>query len=52
MFLDWMRRHQLGRKRILDPQLAAVLWSAGVRTVLTLNPADFQVFGFQLLVPS
>lgn len=52
LFLDWMQRHQLGRKRILDTQLAAVLWSAGVRTVLTSNPADFQAFGFQLLVPS
>src|SRR5438552_448948 len=29
LFTDWMQRHQLGRKRILDTQLAAVLWSAG-----------------------
>jgi predicted nucleic acid-binding protein len=48
LFLDWMQRHQLGRKRILDTQLAAILWTAGVRRVLTANPADFQVFGFQL----
>jgi len=26
LFLDWMQRHQLGRKRILDTQLAAILW--------------------------
>ena len=49
LFLDWMQRHQLGRKRILDTQLAAILWTAGVRQVLTSNPADFQIFGFQLL---
>jgi hypothetical protein len=44
-----MQRHQLGRKRILDTQLAAILWTVGVRQVLTANPADFQIFGFQLL---
>ena len=52
LFLDWMRRHQLGRKRILDTQLAATLWHAGVRRLLTSNPADFQIFGgFELLSP-
>ena len=49
LFLDWMQRHQLGRKRILDTQLAAILWTAGVRQVITANPADFHIFGFQLL---
>jgi len=49
LFLDWMQRHQLGRKRILDTQLAAILWTAGVRRLLTANPADFHLFGFQLL---
>jgi len=52
LFLDWMERHQLGRKRILDTQLAATLWTAGVRTLLTSNRADFQIFGLQLLVPT
>jgi predicted nucleic acid-binding protein len=51
LFLDWMQRHKLGRKRILDTQLAALFWSAGVRQILTANPADFQIFGFQLLTP-
>jgi predicted nucleic acid-binding protein len=51
LFLDWMQRHQLGRKRILDTQLAATLWTAGVRHILTANPADFQIFGFQLITP-
>jgi hypothetical protein len=49
LFLDWMQRHQLGRKRILDTQYAAILWTSGVRQLLTANPADFQLFGFQIL---
>jgi hypothetical protein len=50
--LDWMDRFQLGRKRILDTQLAAILHTAGVRRLLTFNPNDFKVFGvFDLLVP-
>jgi predicted nucleic acid-binding protein len=51
LFLEWVQRHQLGRKRLLDTQLGATLWSAGVRKMLTSNPGDFQVFGFQLLTP-
>ena len=30
-------------------QLELVVWRAGVRQVLTANPVDFQLFGFQLL---
>ena len=41
----------LGRKRIVGTQLAAILWTAGVRKILTANPADFQIFGFQVLTP-
>jgi hypothetical protein len=43
--LRWMREFGLGRKRILDTHLAAVLHSAGARRLLTSNPADFAVFG-------
>jgi predicted nucleic acid-binding protein len=43
--LRWMRQFNLGRKRILDTQLAAVLHSNGVSRLLTSNPADFAVFG-------
>jgi predicted nucleic acid-binding protein len=43
--LRWMRQFNLGRKRILDTQLAAVLHGHGVRRLLTSNPADFAVFG-------
>lgn len=52
LWLDWMREHRLGRKRVLDTQLAAALHTAGVRRLLTSNPDDFRVFGvFELLVP-
>ncbi len=42
--LRWMRQFNLGRKRILDTQLAAALHSNGVRRLLTSNPADFAGF--------
>jgi predicted nucleic acid-binding protein len=42
--LRWMREFNLGRKRILDTQLAAVLHGNGVNRLLTSNPADFAVF--------
>jgi len=42
--LRWMREFSLGRKRILDTQLAAVLHVHGVRRLMTSNPADFTVF--------
>jgi hypothetical protein len=50
--LRWMRQFNLGRKRILDTQLAAIFHTAGIRRLLTSNPADFQVFGvFEILTP-
>lgn len=48
---DWLQRHQLGRKRILDTQLAATLWSAGIQRLVTSNPSDFKLLGFETLVP-
>jgi toxin-antitoxin system PIN domain toxin len=42
--LQWMRQHNLGRKRILDTHLAAVLFSLGITRLLTSNPADFSIF--------
>lgn len=48
----WMRQFNLGRKRILDTHLAAVLYTAGVRRLLTSNPGDFTVFGvLETVVP-
>ncbi len=50
--LRWMRQFGLGRKRILDTHLAAVLHGASVRRLLTSNPADFTVFGvFEIVSP-
>lgn len=50
--LQWMREFNLGRKRILDTHLAAVLHTAGVRRLLTSNPGDFTVFGaFEIIMP-
>ena len=50
-FHDWMRRHQLGRKRVLDTLLAATYRAAGVTSLLTLNTEDFAVFGEFAFVP-
>jgi predicted nucleic acid-binding protein len=43
--LQWMRKFNLGRKRILDTYLAAVLHAAGAKRLLTSNPGDFALFG-------
>lgn len=44
LFLDWMRTHRLGRKRVLDTLLAATYASQGVTKLATLNASDFQLF--------
>jgi predicted nucleic acid-binding protein len=50
--LELMRDHGLGRKRILDTALAAVLEAAGVVRLATYNASDFSCFGFlDLVVP-
>ena len=43
-FFDWMRQYHLGRKRLLDTQLAAMFHAAGISSILTLNPSDFDLF--------
>jgi predicted nucleic acid-binding protein len=43
--IRWMHQFNLGRKRILDTHLAAVLYANGVRRLLTSNASDFTVFG-------
>jgi predicted nucleic acid-binding protein len=48
--MELLRRHRLGRKRILDTVLAATLEAAGIRRLATLNPSDFAVFDFLTLV--
>ncbi len=49
--LHWLHQHRLGRKRILDTQLAALFWSRGVRSLISSNAADFQLFGFTVMAP-
>ena len=41
----WIREHRLGRKRLLDTQLAAALHEAGVHRIITQNRKDFEVYG-------
>jgi predicted nucleic acid-binding protein len=43
--LLWLRQYRLGRKRLLDTQLAATYYAAGITSLLTLNLADFEAFG-------
>jgi predicted nucleic acid-binding protein len=43
-FLEWLRTHQLGRKRLLDTLLAATLRSAGIRKIITNNEMDYRIF--------
>lgn len=45
LFFEWMLAHRLGRKRILDTQLAAIYHSHGIQRLATANPADFHIFG-------
>ena len=50
--LQWIRKFNLGRKRILDTHLAAVFYVAGVRRLFTANAADFAVFNvFEIIAP-
>ena len=52
-FFEWVRRHSLGRKRLLDTLLASTYKQAGILSIATLNPADFAVFGcFQCITPT
>jgi predicted nucleic acid-binding protein len=44
-FFEWLRVHQLGRKRLLDTLLAATLRTAGIRKLITNHEADYRVFG-------
>jgi hypothetical protein len=51
LFHTWMRRHRLGRKRVLDTLLAATYRAADVTSLLTLNATDFTVFDELACVP-
>jgi predicted nucleic acid-binding protein len=45
VFLDWMQRHRLGRKRVLDTLLAANYHSAGIKRIATTDWRDFRILG-------
>jgi predicted nucleic acid-binding protein len=52
LMLDWLRQHHLGRKRILDTQLAATLFSQGITSIVSSNARDYRVFGcFEVVEP-
>lgn len=45
-WIDLLREHRLGRKRLLDTMLAAVCRSNGIEKIISNNKEDFGVFGF------
>lgn len=52
LFLKWVKEYRLGRKRLLDTQLAATYFCHGVRSIVSSNARDFGVFGcFEVIVP-
>lgn len=52
LLLDWMKKYNLGRKRILDTQLAATFYANEIERVMTTNADDFKVFGcFEFICP-
>jgi predicted nucleic acid-binding protein len=49
-FFELMRKHKLGRKRVLDTALAAALIEAEVKYLITGNAGDYSVFnGLKLI---
>jgi predicted nucleic acid-binding protein len=49
-WIEWLRDHRLGRKRLLDTLLAASAFAQGISTIITNNERDFKVFGkFKIL---
>ena len=50
-WIEWLREHRLGRKRLLDTMLAASACSQGISTIVTNNEKDFSIFGsFKILI--
>lgn len=44
LFLTWLARFRLGRKRLLDTLLAATYHCAGVRRIATTDWRDFEIY--------
>ena len=52
VFFDWIGKHRLGRKRLLDTMLAATYYAQGLTDVVTSNARDYSIFGvFQVHLP-
>ena len=50
--LLWIQHFGLGRKRIIDTHLAAILHAAGVKRLLISNSGDFDIFRvFEIIAP-
>jgi predicted nucleic acid-binding protein len=45
LFGLWMKKHQLGRKRLLDTMLAATYYAHDVVDIVTTNVRDYSTFG-------
>lgn len=44
LFCDWMERHGLGRKRVLNTFLAATYVSNDILSILSTNARDYRIF--------
>jgi len=52
LFLDWMLRFKLGRKRLLDTQLAAIYVASDVHWIVTTDAEHFRIFpDFHPIIP-
>jgi predicted nucleic acid-binding protein len=45
VFFDWLEKHRLGRKRLLDTMLAATYFAHGLTDIVTSNARDYSIFG-------
>lgn len=52
VFFDWIAKHRLGRKRLLDTMLAATYFAHGLTDIVTSNARDYAIFGvFRVHLP-
>ncbi len=50
--IKWMQQFRLGRRRILDTQFASICYSNGIKSIITTNARDFEIFEvFEILKP-
>ena len=51
IFHDWMAKHSLGRRRILDTLLAVTYRCAGITAIISSNARDYRPFFKTVLTP-